>query len=211
MNSERWGAYRTLLRESMQSAVDELDFSHAALLQQQMTLPKAEANLLPALVCLRISERLAGDPHAAIAPATSLALLIETASVFATLDAPEDASQLSRSWGLPRSLNAGDALFAMGHKVLLSADEVPAERRLAATRVLDEGSRAFVEAVLPALEEDDRGMSAGCSALYPAAVRLAVLFSGSDVAEERLAELVGRLRDRGGVGDVIAEVEGFRL
>jgi hypothetical protein len=210
MNGEPWETYRRALKESMQRAVDQLDAGHTALLQQQLNLQQSEENLLPALVCLRVADRLVGDADLAIAPATSLALLVEMASVFVNLDAPEDAGQLSASWGLPRSLNASDALFAMAQDVLLSSDEISVERRLQAVKILDEASRAFVTAIHETAANNQEGLAACGRALHPAAVRLAAVFAGKSADAEKLTQLGGRLREAAGAEEVTTLTESFR-
>ena len=210
MNAEPWETYRRALKESMQRAVDRLDAGHAALVRQQLNLEQPVENLLPALVCLRTADSLSGDADLAIAPATSLALLVEMASVFMNLDAPDDVAQLSASWGLPRSLNAADALFAMAQEVLLSSDEISVERRLQAVEILDEASRAFVTAIHEAGANTQEGLAAWGRALYPAAVRLAAVFAGKSADEEKLTQLGGRLREAAAAEEVMTLMESFR-
>jgi hypothetical protein len=89
---------------------------------------------------------------------------------------------------MPRSLNAGDAMFALAQEAILAApNELTADDRLAAATFVDRCARELVEALHAA---PDGSMSAGLRALLPSALALGGLLGGADRARrERLAEL----------------------
>ena len=99
-------------------------------------------------------------------------------------------SSLSTAWGMPRSLNAGDAFFAMAQESVLAAPaELTAADRLQATRILDGGSRDLLDALFAANGNADP-VAIGQRALLPAAMALGALLGGADAgASQRLAEL----------------------
>jgi hypothetical protein len=97
--------------------VDGLNFRHAELLRRQagVLTEENEATLLAPALCLYASETLGGNRDAAVVAAASLALLEAMAAAFEGLD----GNVLSRDWGLPRALNAGDGFYVQAQRNLL--------------------------------------------------------------------------------------------
>jgi hypothetical protein len=83
-------------------------------------------------------------------------------------------------------------MFALAQACLFSGrDELTAAKRLQATRILDEGTRALVEALF-ALGEQDDAPATSQRALLPAAMSLGALLGGADeTLRQRLASLGG--------------------
>lgn len=192
MSTDPWSAYRSLLRNALDSAVDEIEFSHGELVREQVGAAVADESELPGLLCLRVAEAVAGNASAALPAATALALLTEMSRVLLSLDT---APGLSTAWGMPRALNAGDAFFAAAQHALLSgSDEMTAERRLAAVRVLDGACRDLLEALYAAAVTGDRPRPV--RSLYSAAVALGAISAGATNSTlSSLEELAPRLSD----------------
>ena len=187
---DSWASHRTLLEGAINRALSDLRFGHGELAREQVSASDPAEYETAALVCLRATEAIAGSPDAALAAATALALVSQMGLVFTSLESQNGAASLSTAWGMPRALNAGDALFASAQRVLLSAGlEVTADQRLVAVRLLDEAARSFLDAIHAAGKAPDL-LAISQRALLPSAVRLAALFGGaSDGIKGRLEEL----------------------
>jgi hypothetical protein len=192
MSTDPWSAYRSLLHHALDSALDEIGFSHGELVREQVGAAVAEESELPALLCLRVAEAVGGDASAALPAATALALLTEMSRVLLSLDS---APSLSTAWGMPRALNAGDAFFAAAQDALLStSEEITAERQIAAVRILDAACRDFLEALSASAEAADSPKPV--RTLYPAAVALGAIVGGaSDSTLSGLGRIAPQLND----------------
>ena len=193
MTIDPWALYRAALDDALRNAAAADGLSHAELVRQQLEADAGEDSL-PALLCLRLGQVLCGNPSAALAPSTALALLTQMARVFLGLESQGGAPSLSTAWGMPRVLNAGDAFYALAQDALLLLDdEIPAAERLRALDTFDGAVRGYVEALHAAPGENQ--LAAGQQALLPAAVTLAGIYAGADgvtMAElRRLGESLG--------------------
>jgi hypothetical protein len=185
-----WAGRRELLRDAIARRLEALEFSHGQLVREQIEAAAAEDYETAALACLAAAEAVGGLPDAAISGATALALLAQMGLVFTGLENSGGAASLSTAWGMPRSLNAGDAMFALAQMSLLSGrDEMTAAKRLQATAILDGGSRALVEALVTTGRQEDAAATSQ-RALLPAALSLGGLLGGADdTTRERLKSL----------------------
>jgi hypothetical protein len=192
MSTDPWSVYRSLLRSALDSAVDEIGFSHGELVREQVGAAVADESELPALLCLRVAEAVGGNASVALPAATAFALLTEMSRVLLSL---ESAPSLSTAWGMPRALNAGDAFFAAAQDALLSSsEELTAEGRLAAVRILDAACRDFLEALYARAEGGDSPKP--LRILYPAAVALGAIAGGAGGSTlSGLDEFAPRLND----------------
>ena len=208
-------AYRPALLGELHRTVEALPFQHAALLRQQLaSLGEAEdamqpGTLGPALLCLLAAEAFAGGAAAALAPATALGLLGLSGAVFSSLGEDEapgrldgaaigaDAkrSPLLRAWGMPRSLNAGDAFFVAAQSVLLHPGEETAVTRLAALRLLDSAADQLSQSL-------QKGEASAAWGAGPA-LELAALYTGVR------REAVAQLGPPGGAGQIDLQLAGL--
>jgi geranylgeranyl diphosphate synthase type I len=175
-----WAGRRELLRDTIAHKIEVLDLSHSQLVREQFEAADAADYETAALACLAAAKAAGGSSDSAASGATAIALLSQMALVFMGLENSGGAASLSTAWGMPRSLNAGDAMFALAQASLLSGrDELTAAKHLQATVILDEGTRALVDALLALGEED--GPATTCQrALLPAAMTLGGLLGGAD-------------------------------
>jgi len=146
------------------------------------------------LLCCEAS---GGDWHAALPAAAAVELLHNFSLIH---DDIEDKDPLRRGrptlwkvWGTAQAINAGDALYTLAHMALnrLSADDIPAERILAARRrfdraclVLTQGQHLDLgfESRTSVTEAEYLGMVYGkTAALIEAACGLGALANGSDL------------------------------
>ena len=177
MSEDPFASYRPLLRSAKLRAIDSLDFSHAAPLRQQLAHPD-ETSDLPALCCLLAAEVASDEPEQALPAATALALLGEMERVFSAI-AGEGEDGLEANWGMPRTLNAGDAFFNLAQAVLLKAnDGSDSGRQVLLTTCLDKACRAYAESLF------ERSPSAK-RRVVSAAIVLGALAAG---AEESMAD-----------------------
>jgi hypothetical protein len=186
---DSWIRCREILEEGVARALSDLHFSQVEPLRDQLSASEPSANLA-AMVCLRTAQAVRGTPEVAEPAATALAMVSQMGLVFTSLDT---RGRLSTTWGMPRTLNAGDAFFAIAQRVLLSSqNEITATRRMAALRLLDKTTRALAEA-LHAAGDMQATASMTQRALLPAAVSLGALLGGADEATRiRLVSFVGR-------------------
>jgi hypothetical protein len=167
-----------MLGEALRRSVAAAGFSHSELLREQIEAAAGQ-DQPAALLCLRLAEAVGGKADAALPAATSLALLSLMGRVLVGLEAQGGGASLSTAWGMPRSLNAGDAFYALAQDVLLRNEGgMPAERRLLEVDTLDEASRAYAEALQAAPE--GMQLEAGEQALRSAAAALAGIVCGTD-------------------------------
>ena len=185
-----WAGRRELLRNAIARSLESVDFSHGQLIREQIEAVDAAEYETAALACLAAAEAAGGSADSAVSGARAIALLSQMGLVFTSLDNSGGSASLSTAWGMPRSLNAGDALFALAQASLLSGpDELTTAKRLQATVILDEGTRALVDALL-ALGEKNDAATMSQRALLPAAMTLGGLLGGADEnARDRLSML----------------------
>jgi hypothetical protein len=131
---------------------------------------------LPGLLCLFTADAIAGRHEAALPAATALALLSTMVDVFGAIGETAEADGLVHTWGMPRTLNAGDACFALAQETLLKAHGLDAERRLKAISLLDDAARAVSESMH---ERATQKGSAGRAAIISAAMALGALSAGA--------------------------------
>ena len=185
MTTDPWARYRALLQESLTDAADGIDFAHGELVREQQA-SGGDAALLAGIVCLRAAEALGASPESAVPGATALVLLSQMADVFLSLESQDGGASLSTAWGMPRALNAGDALFAAAQNTVLTDDgEISVQRRLHALSILDDATRGYMEALLAAGEEATSSQRE--QSLLAAALLLAGVYAGAD--DEKMARL----------------------
>ncbi len=142
-----------LLAEAMNDALDALPYSHAELMHyEHARLHEAEQSLTswrPALTCLLTAHVLGVTQNEVLPAACALALIETTSSLVGELVTIGEGGQppegsLVDEWGVARSLNAADGLFALAHAVLPWLEEagVPAATVLTVTELVD---RAIIE------------------------------------------------------------------
>ena len=193
--------YRRRVAEGVAAALNGIDYSHADLLRHEAVHAEAvHLDLMAAAACLYAAEALGGDAEAALPPATALALLETMADVFR--DISEEgygrSPGLLDDWGMPRTLNAGDALFVLAQQRVLDTSK-DATVALSAAERLDLAARDLCESLPSA--------SVG-NALLPAAMSLAALSSGSDAeTAERFADLGHAIAAGRGVEERLAALE----
>jgi hypothetical protein len=185
-----WAGRREVLKDAIARSLEAIGFSHGQLVREQIEATAPGDYEAAALACLAAAEAAGGSAEAALPGAVSMAFLSQMGLVFMGLENSGGAASLSTAWGMPRSLNAGDAMFALAQESLLAApEELTAEERLQATVILDGGSRDLVDALFGMSGEGDAGAT-GQRALLPAAMALGALLGGGDEkVRERLAEL----------------------
>jgi hypothetical protein len=144
MSEDPFAGYRPLLAAAKAGAVDALEFSHAALLREQVANSEAEPDW-PALCCLLAADAVSGETGDALPAATAIALLGEMVRTFSAI-ASEDEAGLEGKWGMPRALNAGDAFYNLAQAMLLQgARNLDQERQFLLSTHLDRACRAFAE------------------------------------------------------------------
>jgi geranylgeranyl pyrophosphate synthase len=141
--------YRAVVAEDIARLLAGVKFSHVEVLKQQLSLAShqkghGQAAFGAAPLCLLTAEVLGGVVAQALPLATSLALLETMAAVFEDVAASEDETGdgLVATWGMPRSLNAADALFALAQQSFLRADEFRLE---AASSALTSAARSLCQ------------------------------------------------------------------
>lgn len=186
-----WAGHRTLLHEAISSRLDDARFKSGELAREQIEASEPGSYDAAALACLAAAEAVGGSPDAALPGAVAIAFMSQMALVFTGLENSGGAASLSTAWGMPRSLNAGDAMFALAQSSLLSvSDELRAEVRLRATGILDLAAREMVDALFAANEDESDTVAIAQAALLPQAMALgALLGDGDEAACECLATL----------------------
>jgi len=185
-----WAGRREMLQGAIYRQMDATPFTCGQLVREQVEASDPAGYETAAFACLAAAEAAGGSAAAALPGALSMAFLSQMALVFVGLENSGGAASLSTAWGMPRALNAGDAMFALAHQSLLAApDELTTEERLQATRILDSGSREIVEALFAANGDGDLAAT-GQRALLSPAMALGGLLGGADAgARERLEQL----------------------
>jgi hypothetical protein len=126
---------------------------------------------------------LSGSPDRALPAAAALGLLGQMRRVFTDLAAGETVVGLQTLWGLPRALNAGDALFNLAQATVLPPSLSSAQQLRLLDRYTD-ACRAFSESLYA---PEDRGAK---RRIIGAAFALGALSAGlTDAVAEALAGL----------------------
>jgi hypothetical protein len=136
----------------MLEAIERLPYSQKHLLRQQLaaSFDSDPTYWLPALTCLHTAEVL-GATRSDVVPAATALGLVEAAAlvvdelVLAGGGAGVPPRGLLASWGMPRTLNAGDAFFALAQSTLLSMAAVPPDELLSLAAVFDEAVEGWAE------------------------------------------------------------------
>ena len=182
--------HREMLHEGLSRYLDGMTGGSSELVRAQVAASEPGEYETAPLACLAAAEAVGGSAAQALPGAVSLALLAQMGLVFTGLENSGGAASLSTPWGMPRALNAGDAMFALAQESVLSASTgLTAEERLAAVALLDDGGREVVRALHDA-GEGDTAVTAAQRALLATALGLGGLMGGGGVpAGERLAQL----------------------
>ena len=187
-----WAAHRELLNQGITGCLDDTEFGSGQLVREQIEASEGSGYQTAALACMAASQAAGGSPNAALPGAVAIAYMSQMAIVFTGLENAGGASSLSTAWGMPRSLNAGDAMFALAQKSLLdSPDDLPAEVLLQSTAILDTASRVLVDALL-ARRTDSDANDLSQRSLLPAALALGALFGGRDTSRSDRLFTLGR-------------------
>jgi hypothetical protein len=187
---DAWADRREALQEAVLRGIDAIELSHGELAREQVQATEPASYETAALACLAACEAAGGRAQASLAGAASIAFLSQMALVFMGMENARGASSLSTAWGMPRSLNAGDAMFAAAqHSLLTMPEEITAENHLQAVMLLDEGAKAIVDALLERPDVDVTDVTQ--RALLPAAMGLGGLLGGGG------PEVWGRLQSLG--------------
>jgi hypothetical protein len=168
---------RRSIVDGLQRAVDGLEGGYASPLRRQL---RAEGDVYDAAVlCLGLG-RIGGQEIRTLPCALTLGLLEEMGRIFLGL---EDGSTIQGAWGMPRTLNAADGLYALGRQILLSDEALDTLTRLEALRIYTAATRDFAEALNAFAPEGAGALQKAARSLYPAAVSFAALCCGIDAAK----------------------------
>jgi hypothetical protein len=175
-------AYRAAVVEAVGARIESLNLSHAELMRAQLRLSERDPmRFLPAALCLLTAEALGADRERAMPAAVAFALIEAMAEVFQGIGtAREDTSLgLKGAWGLPRTLNTGDALYALAQRSLLElgSKSFKAQSVAEAGRVFDSACRRVSEALFEQREDVT-------NELVGTAVRLGSVAAGVDIEAE---------------------------
>jgi hypothetical protein len=180
---------RELLQEAIAGFLAALPPGSGELVRAQFEATDPSDYDAAALACLSAAEAVDASPIAAREGAVAMALLAQMGLLFSGLEADSLAPSLSTAWGMPRTLNAGDAMFALAQDTILDArSELTPANRLTAASLIDQGGRDLIDALHDAGGRESG--SFGWRALLPAALALGALLGGADAGlRERFAEL----------------------
>jgi hypothetical protein len=163
---------RRSIVDGLQRAVDGLEGGYAAPLRRQL---RAEGDVYDAAVLSLGLGRIGGAETMTLPCALTLGLLEEMGRVFHGL---EDGSTIIDAWGMPRTLNAADGLYALGRHILLKHEALDTRARLEALSIYDAAARAFSEALHASSPEGAGGLQKAARSLYPGAASFAALCCG---------------------------------
>jgi hypothetical protein len=184
-----WAGRREQLSEAIARSLDTIEFSHGQLVREQIEAAALADYEMAALACLSAAEAVGSKSDTEVRGAMSIALMSQMGLVFAGLENSGGAASLSTAWGMPRALNAGDAMFVLAQDALLSMpDEITADVRLQAIVLLDVGARALVDSLFAAGDGDPA--STVQRALLASSMALGGLLGGADAQSvARLGQL----------------------
>jgi hypothetical protein len=175
---------RGRIADGLQLTVDKLGGGYTAPLRRQ---PRAgDEDYGAAVLCLGLGS-IRGEEAKTLPCALTLGLLEEMGRVLLGL---EDGSSIIGAWGMPRTLNAADGLYALGRQILLSHEALDAESRLEALAVYTAAARSLSEALHAWSPQGDGALHNAARSLYAAAAALAALCCGLEGdSRQRLAAL----------------------
>jgi hypothetical protein len=164
------------LRESivdgLQRAVDGLEGGYAAPLRRQL---RAEGDVYDvAVLCLGLGS-IGGEETKTLPCALTLGLLEEMGRVFLGL---EDGSSVTAAWGMPRTLNAADGLYALAQQILHSHEALDTDAKLQALGIFHGAARDFSEALQAWSPGGSGALQKSTHSLYSAAAAFAALCCG---------------------------------
>lgn len=179
---------RNPLHAAINDAIAGLEFSHSQLLGQRVSALHSHHGhepFVPALLCAFTAETMGAEPKAALTVATALGLIEASAYVVDDLVAAGSGGDtephgLIAQWGVPRTLNAADAFFALANEALVRLQDLgfEASRVLRIADELNEGSRAWAEESDARFSADVLETQHPSYALLAAAVRIGALTGG---------------------------------
>ena len=189
-------SYRVAVALDLESVVNDVRLIHVDILKHELKLigqgrPTGRVDLSAPGACLMIAEALGAPQEQALPLASALAFMQTMASIFRELEADDvhGGESLETIWGLPRTVNAGDAFFVLAQQSVLRDTGIDEDRLFAATAVLGAASRLLAEELFAG-----RGQSA--YRLLPQALALGAIAAGcrEDVARElrEFGEAAGR-------------------
>jgi hypothetical protein len=163
--------------------------------------PTGRVDLSAAASCLLVADALGGDRSQALPLATSLAFMTAMASIFQELEADDvhGGESLETAWGMPRSVNAGDAFFVLAQQSVLRETGLDAETTFAATEVLSAASRALSEDIYAARRNPRR--------ILPHALAMGALAAHAGPAAAQELQAFGELLERAGFDETQRRVE----
>jgi hypothetical protein len=186
-STDPFAGLRPLLRDAIRRAVEGHGGTHAELLREQVA--RSAGDHSAALLCLLGASACGASPEQALPAAKALALLAEMENTFDSI-AAEEAGGLVEIWGMPRTLNAGDAFFNLAQAAFLEAvDAIEAPRHRAAFALYDIACRGFSESLADAGPDE-----AARRQVLAAALALGALLVGAPPAViDELAAAVQRM------------------
>lgn len=211
MAADPFSDLRDHLHAAVNDAIAGLDYSHSQLLGQRISaLSSAGSNedLLSGLVCALVAESLGAGREPSMAAGTAFALVEASAYVVDDLVAAGSGSDVAPrgligAWGVPRTLNAADGFFAIGHESLMSLHDLgyDAATVLVYAAEFDAAVRAWSE------ESEQRFSSDLLSTLHPSPALLAAgAYLGARIGglDNELARRLGAALAAGASADVAA-------
>ena len=189
-------SYRVAVAQDLAATVNDVHLTHVDILQHELRLisegrPTGRVDLSAPGACLMVAEALGGEQSQALPVASALAFMQTMASIFQELEAADvhGGESLETLWGMPRTLNAGDAFFVLAQQSVLRESGLDESRFFEASTELTEVSRLLAEDVRTGRSHD--GM-----ALLPQGLALgAIAASAGETAVNELkeyGEAVGR-------------------
>jgi hypothetical protein len=186
--------YEAALIDDLRSTLAAVDFTHAAVLRRQLDLVEqgdGARDLTSGALCLLTGEALGVDSRFVRSAALTLGLLSLSAAVLRGLMAPDarPAGSLESAWGMPRTLNAGDAFYVLAQQAFsrLNAHDLAAHDVIKASRYVRSAARLLCDDLLL------QGLDASRQPI-DAALALAAL--GSGASEETVDSLAAGDRAR---------------
>jgi hypothetical protein len=182
-------SYRATVARDLEAVVDNVRLTHVEILKHELRLinegrPTGRVDLSPPAACLLIADALGAEQRQALPLATSLGLMMTMASIFQELEADDvhGGESLETAWGMPRSLNAGDAFFVLAQQSILRDSGLDESRIFEASAVLSTASRALSEDIYASRRRD-------ALRLLPQALALGAVAAGAN--EATISELKG--------------------
>jgi hypothetical protein len=200
----RLDIHRDEVRRYLSRTLDSRPLQHTPLVRAGLGMAEGtttdESRLDYAAFALAISEAFGHDARGALPAAAAVAFVTAAVGIREDLKLEEASGSMTshwRRWGMPRTLNAADAMISLAH---LSVLDLGTDRGLAAARLLDEATLLLSEA----LYESGQGAGDTSSGLLALAAGLAAIASGSSEAGEALWQRLAARRQgdsRGAVAE----------